>query len=101
VNWKDLKPGATVYHSLLTHYGKGEVLQVVLVTLLEALFEQGTRRVLVQFEGCNEPVRTVATLLRKTPNKKKIREMVKFYQRRGTPAEDGGDRLILPDKEVG
>ena len=100
MNWKDIKPGKTVYHGLLTHFGKGEVLEIVPCTLLEVFFERGSKRVLVQFEGCDEPVRMQPATLRKTPNKKKIREMLEFYEKRGTPAKDGGDRLILPGKET-
>jgi hypothetical protein len=96
MNWKDIRRGATVYHCIFTHWGKGVVQDVVSVNLGEAMFEKGDRRAIVQFEEHDTAMRMQATALRKTPNRKKIRDMVTWYRERGVQAEDGGDRLILP-----
>ena len=98
MNWNDIQPGITVYHSLMTHWGKGIVIKVDAVGFLEAMFERGRKRVVVQFEGHDNSSRMRLNKLRKTPNRRKIKEMVDFYQRRGTNAVDGGDRLLLPPK---
>ena len=96
--WGDICTGATVYHTLMTHWGKGIVKEVVLVDALERVFERGTRRILVDFKHRPLTVRLTLRELRKTPNRRKIRDMVKFYQGRGVDAKDGGDRLILPSR---
>lgn len=98
MTWSDVREGGTVYHVLMTHWGKGIVEQVVLVSALERMFERGTRRVLVNFDAVQGTVRMTVRELRKTPNRKKIRDMVEFYQGRGVNARDGGDRLVLPPK---
>ncbi|MHC4868014.1 MAG: hypothetical protein ACYTEX_28415 [Planctomycetota bacterium] len=98
MKWTDIIPDTVVYHSLYTHWGKGVVQRIVHVDPLTALFEKGTtRRALVQFEAQKEPVQVLAAMLRKTPNRRKIREMVAMYARRGVAAQDDGDRLILPN----
>ncbi len=97
MQWKDLRPGTVVYHNLLTHFGKGIVECVQGVEFLEGLFERGKRRAIVTFEGRSEKVRCRCGELRKTPNRKKIREMVQFYKARGRNVVHGGDRLILPE----
>ena len=98
MNWRDITSGGVVYHSLFTHWGPGTVEKVVSVDLLESMFERGNRRVLVKFDCHETAVRLRNTEIRKTPNKRKIREMVAVYQSRGVDARDGGDRLILPGK---
>jgi hypothetical protein len=100
MNRADIKPNAIVYHKLLVSLGPGRVLKVVRSSLTEMVFEKrsGRYRVIVAFEyGPKEPVRVVPSDLRKTPNTKRIKEMVLFYRERGRAAVDGGDRLILPD----
>ncbi len=98
MNWNDIRPGVEVYHSLFTHWGKGIVQKVVSVNCLEGLFEGGSRRIIVQFDGHDSPSRMQLRELQKRPNRRKIKEMVYFYRRRGLEAKDGGDRLILsPD----
>ena len=99
MNWRDVKPGVEVYHGVYTHWGKGIVQRVVCVDYLEALFERGSKRVLVQFEAHDTPTRMRLQELRKSPNRAKIKRMVAIYQKRGVDAKDGGDRLILPGKE--
>ena len=96
MNWRDVRNGMTVYNCVYTHWGKGTVLDVVSCDSLERMFERGNRRVLVQYEGVERPVRQQLCEIRKTPNKKKIREMVELYPKRGVDAVDGGDRLIMP-----
>ncbi len=91
MKWADIHPGAIVYHGLLTHYGKGTVIRIA-----ESIFDKKLRAVIVKFEGRGATSRLRAGQLRKTPNKKKIRQMVKFYHDRGKVAADGGDILILP-----
>ncbi len=98
MNWRDVQPGATVYHSLMTHWGKGIVRKVVPIGSLESMFERGTKRVIVDFDGLDSPARLQLRELRKTPNRKKIRDMVAIYQKRGVNAQDGGDRLIIPGR---
>ena len=99
MNWRDIRPGVTVYHTIYTHWGPGVVEKVVPVNLGESMFERGTRRILVWFENREDVARMQLKELRKTPNRKKILAMVDMYQRRGVQAEDGGDRLILPMEE--
>lgn len=92
----DIKVGMTVYHSIYVHWGPGVVKEITYRNFVENLFEKGsTIRVVVEFDGLEEIVRVIPSLLRKTPNKKKIREMVAMYNKRGTAAIDGGDRLII------
>lgn len=98
MRWNDIYPGAIVYHKIYTHWGKGVVEKVVSTTGLEAMFERGSRRAIVRFEHEEGAARCNASVLRTTPNKKKIREMVKLYQERGVDAQDGGDRLIIPSR---
>lgn len=97
MKWSDIRPGVLVYHSLYTHWGKGVVFRIAHVDALTAMFERGTtQRVLVKFEEHDEATLVTLQMLRKTPNRKKIREMVAMYQKRGVGAKDGGDRLVLP-----
>ena len=96
MNWRDVKRGMTVYHTIFTHLGPGTVVDIVPCCSLERMFERGNRRLLVQWAGGDKPNRTHLCEVRKTPNKKKIRDMVEIYQRRGVDAKDGGDILILP-----
>lgn len=96
MNWRDVQPGVAVYHSLMTHWGQGIVQKVVMANMMERMFERGTRRVIVEFDGLETPTRMQLSSLRKTPNRKKIRHMVRFYQSRGVDAKDGGDRLVIP-----
>ena len=96
MNLRDIKVGDVVYHSLYTHWGKGIVEKITMVNTMEKLFEFGTHRVIVRFAEHQTSSRVSLNEIRKTPNKKKIREMVEFYQKRGVDAQDGGDRLILP-----
>ena len=96
---KDIKPGTIVYHSIFTHWGKGRVIRTTGRNLLERLFGRGKILVEVKFDTKNNVVRMRPNELRKTPNKKKIRDMVSLYATRGVVAKDGGDRLILPDGE--
>jgi hypothetical protein len=98
VRWNDIYPGAIVYHKIYTHWGKGVVEKVVATAGLEAMFEGGSRRAIVRFEYEDGVARCNASALRPTPNKKKIREMVEMYQKRGVDAQDGGDRLIIPSR---
>jgi len=98
MNWRDIRPGVEVYHSLFTHWGKGIVEEVVGVGCLEAIFERGSKRIRVKFEGHDNVAVVRLYELRKRPNRKKIKAMVAFHQQRGTKAEDGGDRLILPER---
>ena len=97
MNWHDIKPGTEVYHSLIVSRGKGIVEAVVGLDLLEAVFEHrgGNKRIIVNW---TDGARTRSSLrsLRKSPNRKRIRELVAYYETRGTVAEDGGDRLIFP-----
>ena len=95
MNLKDCRPGTHVYHGLFTHYGKGIVVRIDTLTLEERLFEGGRFRVVVSFEGYPQPMRLRSSALRKTPNRKKIRDMVDFHRSRGDLARDGGDRLIV------
>jgi len=101
MNRRDIKRGMTVYHNIFTHWGPGCVIGIVAAGSLERLFERGSLRVLVRFESHDKPVRLQIREIRKTPNRKKIKQMVDLYQRRGTNAIDGRDRLILPPKDSG
>lgn len=97
MNWKDVQLGSVVYHRIYAHWGKGVVDDVVPANAFETLFERGSRRrAIVSFEGNEKPVRLKATEIRRTPNRKKILEMVKLYESRGEQAIDGGDILIIP-----
>jgi len=98
MNWNDIRPGTIVYHRILTHWGKGKVIKISFVDCYEAMFERGSRRIVIDFEGLETPARLKLSAIRKTPNKKKIREMVAFYQGRGVDARDGGDRLLIPTR---
>lgn len=94
---EDLSPGVTVYNKLYVSWGKGMVIAVAHADGLETLFERGSRfRVVVKFESMEKPVRLMPKFLRATPNRKRIKEMVAYYQSRDVKAIDGGDRLILP-----
>ncbi len=97
MKWSDMKPGAEVYHSIFTHHGKGVVEKVVNADCLTRMFERGgPRRVIINWaDGSRTTTQLYA--IRKTPNRKKIRDMVACYARRGKVAKDGGDRLILPE----
>lgn len=97
MNWKDLKIGSTVYHTIMTHWGKGIVERIDGANYLEAMFEKGNRRIVIRFEGREGLARLQNRDLRKTPNKKRIREMVEFYKGRGVKAINAGDRLIIPE----
>lgn len=97
---RDVKVGARVYHTVFTHWGSGVVQGIVRANAMEALFERGAYRAVVHFAAHTESVRTILPHLRKTPNRKKIRDMVAMYRKRGVDAQDGGDRLILPTDEV-
>ena len=101
MRWADLKPGAIVYHTIMTHWGKGIVEKIQDSNFLEAIFEKGkgNRRLIIRFEGRDNLARMSNRELRKTPNKKKIREMVIFYNGRGVNAVDAGDRLIIPEEK--
>lgn len=96
MNWRDIRRGMTVYHTIFTHFGPGIVEGIVTCDGLERLFERGNRRVLVLWDKSDKASRMQLREIRKTPNKKKIRTMVEIYQRRGVDAKDGGDKLILP-----
>jgi len=78
--------------------GEGIVERIDSIDFFETLYEKGNRRVIVKFEFFDDSTRLQNTALRKTPNKKKIREMVEFYRKCGTEAVDGGHILILPEK---
>ena len=38
MNWKDIKPGVVVYHSICTHWGKGIVQKIIPTSPLEHIF---------------------------------------------------------------
>lgn len=99
MQWKDIVRGGKVYHTLFTHWGEGVVERIDGINFFEALCERGKRRVVVKFEFFDNSTRLQNTALRKTPNKKKIREMVASYKKRGVEAVDGGHILILPEKK--
>lgn len=101
MNRRDIRPGVTVYHRTYTHWGKGTVVRITVANVLENIFEcrSGSLRVVAEFEGLTKPARLPLRELRKTPNRKKIKEMVEFYKNHGIEAVDGGDRLILPEKK--
>ncbi len=96
MKWKDLRPGVIVYHNMFTTRGKGTVIRVLGVDALTSLFERGRWRAEVQFEGCDGLAKMRASELRKTPNRKKINDMMALYKRRGIVAIDCGDKLVLP-----
>lgn len=101
MNRRDIKQGMTVYHRLFTHFGKGTVVDLVPRTALESMFERYTShfRVLVEFEHAEpKPLRCLPNALRKTPNRKKITDMVAMYKLRGVEAIDAGDKLIIPER---
>lgn len=100
MQWKDIKPGAVVFHTIFTHWGRGVVVHVRGVDVLENLFERGRWRAVVEFEGLDKRAALRASELRKTPNKKKMRAMIAFYQARGVNARisDSGERLLIPKK---
>ena len=100
MNRCDVKVGDTVYHTLSTHWGPGIVEAIERAIPFETWFERGKFRVIVQFENHTGSSRLRFTELRKTPNRKKIREMVAMYRKQGVDAQDGGDRLILPKQET-
>ena len=95
MRWSDIRPGVVVYPTLMTHWGRGVVERIVHADPLELMFERGgPRRVKVSFE--DGKMRTLrATELRKTPNKKKMKEMESLYRSRGTPVEVTDTRLII------
>ena len=85
MRWCDIRPGVVVYPTLMTHWGRGVV---------ERIVHSDPRRVKVSFEdGKTRTLR--ATELRKTPNKKKMKEMESLYRSRGTPVEVTDTRLII------
>lgn len=94
MKWKDITVGTVVYHKIFTHWGKGIVQQIV---PFSCLFEKGTKRAWVVFEHEEGRALMAAPMLRKTPNKKRIKEMIEYYKINGFEAKDGGDRLILPE----
>lgn len=95
MHWRDIKPGKVVYHSVYTTKGRGVVVGVTESSLLEAVVTGKVRKyALVNFEHGGECTCSLS-MLRKFPNRKKIKEMIAYYTSRGTPAEDGGDRLII------
>ena len=96
MNRRDVTIGMTVYHGLFTHLGPGIVKDVCGTFGLEAMFEGRGIRVVVQFNDGKTPHRLRLSQIRKTPNRKKIKEMVAVYQSRGVDAKDGGDQLIIP-----
>lgn len=99
MNQRDIKVGGTVYHCIFTHLGKGEVLSVGRKNGLEAIFDRGGGpwRIMVRFEHSDGKVhRVTSRCIRKTPNRKKMREMVAVYADRGQTAIAATDRLILP-----
>ena len=97
MKWREISVGGEVYHGVYTHWGRGVVRRVCGVNMMEAMFERGRRRVEVEFEGVEGVVRLEAAALRKTPNRRKIREMVAMYRKRGLDAVDGGHVLLLPE----
>lgn len=94
--WSEIRPGVIVYHGLFTHLGKGVVVCVQAANMFESMFEKGNRRVVVDWEDKDASSRHKLLELRKSPNKKKIRDMVRIYKLRGQEAKDGGHILILP-----
>lgn len=97
MHWADIKPGAVVYHRVYTSYGRGVVVGVTASDWLEhAVLGKRRKYVVVRFEHSGSETNDCRlSVLCKSPNRKKIKEMVDFYTSRGTPAEDGGDRLIF------
>lgn len=98
MKWRDLIPGTIVYHRIFTHWGKGVVQTVQGVDCLESLFERGKWRAIVKFEAHDNTSRMTARELCAKPNRKKIKDMIALYARRGVEAKDGGDKLILPNE---
>lgn len=102
MRWKDIKKGDVVYHTIFTHWGRGVVKEIRHTTGLENMFEKGRGlgpvRIMVDFEGIDGLARMTSRELRKTPNRKKIKDMVALYKKRGVDAVDGGHILILPKK---
>lgn len=89
MKWSDIYPGVTVYHNMFTHWGPGVVKSVNT--------SYGRKFALVDFEFDEGMATSRATEIRMTPNRKKIKAMVKIYAAMGIDAKDGGDRLILPE----
>lgn len=84
---KDLKPGATVYHTLYVSWGKGTV---------EYVYPCGrSHRARVQFEGRAEIATVSPRELRRTPNRRRIKMMIEVYAARGVEAIDDGGRLVV------
>jgi hypothetical protein len=75
MKWQDCKPGDVVYHRLYTHWGPGEVIAVVPANGLELMFEKrgGRYRVVVKFPEHETLTRCWPVVLRRTPNRKRIR----------------------------
>ena len=100
MNLRDITEGATVYHRIYTHLGAGVVQSIKRTNVLESMFEKGAVRIMVKFAGHNDVWRVRPSEIRKTPNRAKIKAMVKLYADRGDVAIDGGDILILPAKAL-
>lgn len=98
MNWKDIHPGILVYHTIFVRWGAGSVEKIVSDKFVENYHNQISRRVIVKFDGRSEKVRVRASNLCKTPNRKKINEMVKYFKDRGTETIDKEDILVVVEK---
>lgn len=87
----EIEEGMTVYHSHRLTWGKGVVVERARIDGFGLLF--GGRRprggvwdVIVKFEGHDDNTAVKPSWLRATPNKRRMREMIKFFEGRGQKA---------------
>lgn len=98
----DIQVGMTVYHSNRLTWGKGIVVKRSQPDGFAILFggkrpRGGVWDVVVKFEAHDDNTTVKPSWLRTTPNKRRMREMIKFFTGRGQKAYERDGRLILED----
>ena len=100
----DIREGMTVYHAFRLTWGKGVVVKRAQCDAFNLLFggkrpRGGVWDVVVQFEAheAGDVTTVKPTCLRTSPNKKRMREMIKLFTQRGQKAYEKEGRLILED----